>query len=148
MLRRSNVTAYIKPFFGSSFPQPPAVLRQQENAYLQSSGATVINHVLPRGIETKTQPVINVHKKAVQNAFAAEFIETAGKEAFAIVSELTARHLPRDPRVSCVDAFDASFVETWDPYKVSRDMDGERKVGELASNLKQQRRFGRPSCAR
>jgi len=136
VLRRSNVTAYLKPFFGSSFPQPPAVLRQQENAYLRSSGATVINHVVPRGIETKTQPVIDVHKKATQDAFAAEFIETVGNEAFAIVSELTARHLPRDPRVSCVDAFDSTFVETWDPYKVSRDMDGERKVGDLAAILK------------
>jgi len=143
MLRKRPVTSYIKPFQGSSLPLPPSSIREQESAYLRHTKDVMITHAGPselrnvKSINTKAAPVNNIYKKTVQDSFAAEFIAAAGKDAFDIVSGLTARHIPRDPRVSCGEAFDSAKVEIWDPFVVSRDMGAEEKLRDLSMILQE-----------
>ena len=97
----------------------------------------VISYAQAKDIKTMAKPVTYPQKKPVQDQFAAQFVKTAGVEAFNLVSEMTARHIPRDMRIGVEDTYFDVIEERWDPYgHPSRDMYGEKMVGQLAAMLK------------
>jgi len=137
LLSKGPLSKLIKPFNGFSIPLPPSELKKLANAHLSASSDMVINYKAAKDINTGARPVVHMHKKAVSDMYANDFIKTAGVDCFEIVSELTSRHLPRDSRVQVTDTYVDVIAETWDPYAVSRDMYGEKMVGQLAGMLKQ-----------
>lgn len=136
ILSKGPVSRLIKPFTGFSIPLPPSELKKLDNAHLSVSSDMVINYKTAKDINTLAKPVVHMHKKAVSDMYANDFIKTAGVDCFEIVTELTSRHLPRDARIHVADTYCDVIAETWDPFKVSRDMYGEKMVGELAGMLK------------
>ena len=138
-LTQGSLTRLIKPFLGSSIALPPNELLKLENAYRNKVNTDqIINNKAPEDMFTLAKPVVHMHKKAVTDMYAADFVGKAGPEAYEIVSQLTNRHLPRDSRVHIEDSFSDITSEVWDPLRVSRDMFGENKIGELAAILRSQ----------
>ena len=135
-LRTGVATKFIKPSGTASIPLPPSELEKLQSGPEMDSDM-VISYAQAQDIKTRAKPVTYPGKKSVQDQYAAYFFKTAGEEAFNIVSEMTARHVPRDMRIGGDETYVDVIEEKWDPYgHPSRDMYGEKMVGKLAGLLK------------
>jgi len=134
-LRQGALTRHIMPYYGASLPLPPSELKNLAPPSVRTN--EVSYYTSPEATATKAKKLVHQHKAAVLDAYAADFISKAGPDAWQIVSQLASRHQAVDSRLSPGVNFHDVFAETWDPYRVSRDMGGERLVGELASILQQ-----------